>query len=608
MKNSQKKLNIKSLLISTPWAAHRFPNIQIGLLKAYANKHSLCTDVAYWNLDVANALGETNYDKLCALAISVRIQMLSMSDNIYSRILFPELLQSKQHHKTLLEMFRKCDLSESDFYSYLSSIKAISSKLLRSIRWDTYACVGFTVAPYQLMASLYFAKEIKRRSPGTKIIFGGYRCHEGQGRSLFEIFDFIDYLVPGEGERPFVRILKHLSNPNSRSNKIRGVWSRRDSSIIWGGDDKRINNLDTLPFPDFDAYFDKLSKCKNLDPEPGLLVETSRGCSWERCRFCAEAKIANYRYHSLPYVERMVTYLTKRHKILEFFFCDNEFPADELYGPKLKREPIYLGNIQAMLRSTVSKSTLINLKKAGINRVLFGLESYSDRGLRQICKGTRVIDNLQVCKWSKELGLMLQSNYLINYPQMNIPDFEETLYWIANMPYKGFSHYFSIYFLRYGSEYFRNPSKYGITILGLHPYERDLFPKEIADKIVGYTYDYKFDEKQKLFTDSDTVSKHFASFSLELFKHELFYVDNGAILIIYKTNPFFKLPLKDRVRELYIYCDTHRSLNDILKKFSDLGQIEIRRLLKGWISEGLMVEMAGRHMSLAYRLLGAFVQ
>lgn len=590
----------RAILISAPWAPVEYPSIQVGSLKSYVLAKGFDVDDDYWNLPLADAIGDETYKMFSRYDVPHGLA----GEAIYSRLLFPKLQESKSHEKVLARMLKPLGIGAKAFYKYARAVQEISRALVEEYDWRKYKCVGFTLSTHQLMASLYCAGEIKRRSPNIKIIFGGFRCHDELGQWLIENFPVIDYLVPGEGESVLAGILDHEFSDSCASAAVRGAWQRIDGRARWGGMEKRIPNLDAIPYPDYDSYYRRLEECNDLLIDPILPLEASRSCPWGRCRFCDQHGALPTRYHSRKYIEDMALNLTKRYDCLQILFVDHVFPAKQLYGGISKNAIKQLGYIETSARATVDKESLEKMYEIGVRRLTFGFESLSDGGLKQLCKGTTTLDNVQCLKWCKEIGIKVHSNFIFDYPMVKASDIRETFRLIHSLPYKGMMFSWTKFLLLHGSEYHDHPSRYGIRNIRLHTFEKNLFSSSMSKDAVGICYSYDSQKPRPYGLDLRTDSSQWA---VELYSHDLFFIDNAHILILYRMAPFTKIEMVDEMRELYLFCDSHRSWAEIVQRFSHLPKKSLAGWLDDWTDKDIIFYHNNRYLALAYRARTAIV-
>ena len=156
-----------------------------------------------------------------------------------------------------------------------------------------------------------------------------------------------------------------------------------------------------------------------------LLVRITRGCNWNRCRFCGLYPAMgqpDYSCRSLPEIKHDIDLLTRHHpKIKTAFFGD----ADPLTAGMevFVNAARYLRKSQAIERltsyarvSTLYKLGLNNihlLAKAGLNRVHLGLESGDPEILQFQRKGQSPKMVVTVAHWLKEAGIEISFYVLL---------------------------------------------------------------------------------------------------------------------------------------------------------------------------------------------------
>src|SRR6185369_7946730 len=115
--------------------------------------------------------------------------------------------------------------------------------------------VGFTTTFHQTCASLAVAKRLKALPNPPIIVFGGANCEGEMGLQLLQSFPWIDYVCCGESDLSFPKLLDHIFRDGP--GDVPGVLARGKSTLVVKSD--AIQNLDALPYPDFDDYFAELA-------------------------------------------------------------------------------------------------------------------------------------------------------------------------------------------------------------------------------------------------------------------------------------------------------------------------------------------------------------
>jgi len=201
------------------------------------------------------------------------------------------ILKTYQPYKEEVEVILK------DFF-----LNDTSSEAAENILDCNPDSVGFSMYIWNRDFMVETAAAIKGLNKDITIFAGGAEI-TASALSLMSNSSF-DYLVRGEGELPFVSLLKFLLGKDS---------NRPDKLIKMS----YLNNLELIPSP-------FLNSC--LDPEEwdGLLWELSRGCPYN-CSFCSESRgIKGVRYYGEERIKKELI-LFEEKKVEQIFVLDPTF-------------------------------------------------------------------------------------------------------------------------------------------------------------------------------------------------------------------------------------------------------------------------------------------
>ena len=143
------------------------------------------------------------------------------------------------------------------------------------------AVVGFSNYIWNTQYNITLAKKIKAKYPECVIIFGGHNIPPDN--SFLEKYDFIDFLIHGEGEEAFRSLLIELcktesdfsSVPNLSYRTSEGAFAKNPTEVLKGTD---------YPSPYLTGLFDYIFE-ENPDMQLDAIIETSRGCPRD-CAYC----------------------------------------------------------------------------------------------------------------------------------------------------------------------------------------------------------------------------------------------------------------------------------------------------------------------------------
>lgn len=600
-------------LVSAPWPYFNRPSIQLGILKAYLKSRfpDLNVKAFHFYLKAAEKVGYKTYQ-----AISEKTWP---SESLYASLLYPDRCDKAEEvfKKEASDKILNCKIG---FKSLVTKLKGVTDNFINSINWEEFRFIAFSLCLCQLTSSLYLIKSIKKRFPAVPIVIGGSLIPTDTGRKILELFPEIDIVIIGEGELPLGQVYQHLLEHGTMDTLqgLSGIITRNNLSDCNSIHQFcQIEDLSTLPPPDYDDYFQLL---KSFDSSktffPTLPVEISRGCWWSRkkngCAFCnLNLQWEGYRSKTPVKVSNEIDYLSTRYKLLSVTFMDNLLPLKndgEIFKhiERLRKDFDFFGEI----RANTSHNVLKTLKFAGMKEVQVGIEALSTSLLKKMNKGTSAIQNLEIMKHCEEIGLKSNSNLIVQFPGSDEKDVNETLHVLEFA--RSFRPLTIVHFwLGMGSPVWKQPQSYGIKSVFNHRHYRLLFPEEIFSSMPFTTQDYEgYREKQvQLWQPIKDDIQKWEEFYEKLLKYPwsepiISYRDGKDFLIIRQRRlegePFIHR-LVGAGREIYLFCQHHHSLERIMKEFSSVPEKNIEAFLKMMVQKRLMFEEDEKYLSLAVR-------
>ena len=200
------------------------------------------------------------------------------------------------------------------------------------------------------------------------------------------------------------------------------IWRKGDRSIANGAIALPVQDLDSLPLPQYHDWLDqyRLIFPESTSAELALTIETSRGCWYgqkHHCIFCGN-DFANmpFRYKSPHRVITELKQLSQFH-IRQLTAVDLIFPIKYFHDllPKLQEEK-HEFDIFFEVKANLSKEQIEALHASGITQIQPGIESLSTPILELMHKGTSALQNIRLLKWSAEFGVTLEWNMLYGIP------------------------------------------------------------------------------------------------------------------------------------------------------------------------------------------------
>jgi len=286
-----------------------------------------------------------------------------------------------------------CGVEKIDYNNLENKIKNINPDI-----------VGITAMTFTLIDVIKTAKIIKKinnnaSSAGIpqncgmgvktpKIVLGGPHVNIYPEETMTNIE--IDFLVLGEGEQPFIDLLKNINNLEDLKD-IKGlVFRDENNNIINTGKRELIQDLDILPMPareltNYKKYYSIIAK-----NNPTTTMFTSRGCPY-KCLFCDRPHLGKiFRARSAENVVKELQEINKM-GIKEVFIYDDTFTIDrqrvvDICNLILEKNIKLNWDIRARV-NTVDEELLKLMRSAGCARIHYGVEAGTEKILKILRKG-----------------------------------------------------------------------------------------------------------------------------------------------------------------------------------------------------------------------------
>lgn len=293
------------------------------------------------------------------------------------------------------------------------------------------AVVAFSTYIWNANFNKEVARRVKEKYPECAIIFGGH--HVAPGGGMLEECSYIDYLLHGEGEVIFRRLLRALIGLDDAS-AIPGVSMRTADGIITNPE--MISTECDFPSPYTGGYFDDILK-EHPDMEFMALIETSRGCP-NSCAYCDWASMkSKIRKFPIERIYEEVDWLSE-HKIYGLGMADSNFGMFErdsaitekiIENKKLTGYPVKL---QTSYEKNSSKRVFdigSRLEKSGLSKgITLSFQSMTEEVLENIGR-----QNISLSFFSElmdlynEAGIATYTELILGLPGETVDSLVESL-------------------------------------------------------------------------------------------------------------------------------------------------------------------------------------
>jgi ribosomal peptide maturation radical SAM protein 1 len=409
------------------------PSIQVGLLKALATAHGFPVRSLHANLDFAARIGLDYYQRLAEHRGHMVGEWLFSLDAFQDDAPDPDsyMLDELAHDLSYLAEPHE-DLRRKLISTRRTDVPLYLDALVESFPWEEAAVVGFSSTFQQNTASFALARRLKQRYPHIFTVFGGANFDDEMGPELVRAVDCIDAAVIGEGDDAFPALLAALA-AGSDLGLVPGLARRVDGKVTVTPAAPARNQLDDLPVPDYEEYFERAEELRIL-PEGNrnvrLPIETARGCWWgakHHCTFCGlNGMSMSFRSKSPERVLDELSHQARRYRSCYFEAVDNIL--DLTYLKQLFPALIASGagyQFFYEVKSNLNREQLRLLAQAGVTRIQPGLESLNSHVLALMCKGVRAAQNVNLLRWARYYDIDAGWNLLWGFPGETELDYAE---------------------------------------------------------------------------------------------------------------------------------------------------------------------------------------
>ncbi|MCI0493456.1 B12-binding domain-containing radical SAM protein [candidate division KSB1 bacterium] len=403
------------------------------------------------------------------------------------------------------------------------------------------------------------AKICKSVFLNVPVVAGGHHATAVPG-SVLKI-EFFDYVIMGEGEERFIKLINILSQNDFHSLKnLDGIAYRSGTKILINPMKIFIENLNQLPI-------------LKIEKDIGMLI-TSRGCP-KSCSFCSISKVMGkkMRFRSIDSVlAEMRTGI--ENGVRHFDFEDDNFTFNKNHIKGLLQEIIrHFGNyhvtlsaMNGLLADTLDEELIQLMKVAGFEWLNIPLVSGSPKIQEDLNRNQSREKFSTTVSWAKKYNLKVVAYLILGLPEGTLDQMLDDILFLAELPVLIGP---SIFYPPPGSEVFTQCIKRGlITGTGFSRYRSSAFSVETEnfsrqDLVTLFRIVRVINFLKKLidehltsdlclvrFIDSVSIKSNDLKFSQKLSQDEI-----GILLIgqLWQHQKLRGLSLKNQKQEVFLY-------------------------------------------------------
>lgn len=610
--------DVDVLLVCMPFGPVFSPSIGLTLLRGSLEREGLSARVRYFSIRFAELIGQHTY---VGVEGGRRPAVNDLAGEwIFSRALAPTAHDDDYVERILRrrEAWGSAALAPPVSDATIARLVAARECVEPFLAWCVEEVVaarprvlGFTSVFQQHTASLALARRVKDALPDTVIVMGGANCEGSMGAETVRQYPWIDAVVSGEGEVILPRLVRRVRTGETLDD-LPGVRTKRSVDLAPAGpfpNAPAVSSLDDLPVPDYADYMAEF-RASPFDKRwvPTFPFETSRGCWWgvkHHCTFCGlnGASMA-YRSKSPTRAMDELVGLTDAYPGCEVQVVDTilDMQYFKTFLPELARR----GPRARLLYETkanLKKDQLRILREAGVTEIQPGIESFSDDVLKLMRKGVTALQNVQLLKWCKEVGVEPVWNIIWGFPGEPAGAYEKMATLARQLTHLTPPAAFEGLRLDRFSPNFDEADRLGcddVQPLAPYKYIYDLPPDALSR--LAYFFEFRHRHGYDPAAHAGPLLRALHDWRRRHRDSDLFSIALTDRLLIWDFRPKARARLVELAgidRELYEACDQIADAGALMARLGADGADELRRRLDQLVAHGLMVNEQDKYLALA---------
>jgi len=411
-------MNPKIIFYYLPPANIGLPAPAFSVLKSFLLQHGFEADICYFNI-LADQIISPYIDDY------IYHGKQELDINILQLLPFLSMIAHQQKDKAAQERTQYClnsflpgftSIHES-FSSFLETITGKINQLmetcLEEINPKDTLLIGFSSKFQQWLPGKILAEKIKSRFPGLKTVIGGFG-NKREAESLLNKCKNFDLAIWGEGEFPMLELCKSLANEDTGFDTIPRLIYRDGHTLKFTRSSSSYSEFDNYVYPDISDFIGIMKKSGIETKSLTLFIENSRGCCWNRCKFCSLNQ--GYKVRSRPVADLLKEIKTRyeTYGVTQYTFLGND-----IVGPDIQQfEQLLDGVINLskdknedfefdgeMIHKDLSKDIVRKMALAGFKNFQIGYEAVSDGLLKKMSKSTDFANHILYIKFALKNGI-----------------------------------------------------------------------------------------------------------------------------------------------------------------------------------------------------------
>lgn len=330
-----------------------------------------------------------------------------------------------------LKASKSCNVHTVNLNHHSGEEEAILNAIIKEHRIDIVAFGGLSGEYRDLARMARLCRKIK----SDLIIMLGGGIVTADAETAMQAIPEVDYGMIGEGEHTIVELITALDEGGD-PDSVNGIIYRSGGQLVKTGRRNEIEDLDSLPMPDYEGfdYGEYLKNNPDMSDEGKRYSQVSviggRSCKFN-CTFCFHPSGTKYRQRSLDSIFKEIDWLVDHYDISyialreELFATDNERVRDFC-----QRVAKYDFDWSIQLRIDNVNQELVELLASTRCRYIFvGVESAVDSILKSMHKGITIAKIEDALEMLHQAGLNSRSGVIMGDTRETADTADETIEW-----------------------------------------------------------------------------------------------------------------------------------------------------------------------------------
>ncbi len=290
--------------------------------------------------------------------------------------------------------------------------------------------IGLSATTPQIDNAYLISRIIKRHNPRIKTVIGGAHVTALPQRTFLEE-PSIDFVIMGEGEIPFLSLVKDKS-----LDTIKSLAWRKEGDIIINEREALIEDLGRLPFPDYESLPIKYYGTFYAGPSVG--ITSSRGCYYN-CSYCASHVVHLSRCRFRPIeiflddIQHLLELGAPRFDIWDDTFTFSKSRVYEFLEGYHKRNLKTHWSCVTRV-DCLDQKLLKEMHRGGVDMIHIGCESGNQVILDRTGKKIKLEQVREVCDWCEREGIAVYVYFMLGLPGETEETVMETIDFAKRLP------------------------------------------------------------------------------------------------------------------------------------------------------------------------------